>query len=107
MREWKFTCRNFMFVRKILKEYDFTDDENIPSDVCVKLLGKLQHCVKTVARFFDDEHLYDNWIDNMQEEIEDIKDGFIKSGTDAVETVNYRLEEFYDFCDDLNIFLPV
>lgn len=31
MREWKFTCRNFMFVRKILKEYDFTDDESIPA----------------------------------------------------------------------------
>lgn len=107
MREWKFELKNFRLVRKILKEYDFTDDENIPSDVCVKILEKLQHCVKTVARFFDDEHLYDYWIDNMQEEIEDMRDGYIQSGTDAVDTVNYRLEEFYDFCDDLNIKLPV
>ena len=106
MRTWKFTLKNFKSVRKILKEWDFTDDESIPSEVCIRLLENLQHCVKTAARFFDAEDMYNTWIDDMQEEIEDIKDGFIKSGTDAVETVNYRLEEFYDFCDDLNIFLP-
>lgn len=107
MREWKFELKNFKFVRKILRECDFTDDENIPSDICIKLLEQLQHCVKTAARFFDDEDMYNNWIDDMQEEIEDIKDGFIQSGTEAVETVNYRLEEFYEFCDDLNIWLPL
>lgn len=107
MCEWKFELKNFRFVRKILKEWDFTDDENIPSDICIKLLEKLQHCIKTVARFYDDEDMYNNWIDDMQEEIKGIKDGFIKSGIDAVETVNYRLQEFYDFCDDLDIFLPV
>ena len=107
MRTWKFTLKNFMFVRKILKEYDFTDDENIPSNICIKLLGQLQHCVKTAARFFDAEDMYNTWIDDMQEEIEDIKAGFIKSGTEAVETVNYRLQEFYNFCDDMEICLPV
>ena len=107
MRTWNFTCRNFMFVRKILKEYDFTDNENVPSDTCIKLLENLQHCVKTAARFFNDEDMYNGWIDDMQEEIDDIKDEFIKSGADAVETVNYRLEEFYDFCDDMGIWLPL
>ena len=107
MREWKFELKNFKFVRTILRECDFTDDESIPSDICIKLLEQLQHCVKTAARFFGDEDMYNNWIDDMQEEIEDIKDGFIQSGTEAVETVNYRLEEFYEFCDDLNIWLPL
>lgn len=107
MRKWKFELKNFRFVRKILKEWDCTQDENIPSDVCIKLLENIQHCVKTAARFFNDEDMYNSWIDAMKEEIEDIKDGFIKSGTDAVETVNYRLQEFYDFCDDMRIWLPM
>ena len=97
MREWKFTCRNFMFVRRMLDRYK--DVETVPSEVCGKILEKLQYCIKTISRcYFKDENLYNSWIEDIAEDIEENSD---------MDTVNYRLEEFYDFCDDMEIWLPV
>ncbi len=106
MSDWKYTCNGFKPIRKLL--YEYREAETIPADVCKKILRGLQRSIKEIARLFlHDVTLYDYWIEELQEEIEYIED--IQSDIDgeAEDTVNYRLAEFYEFCDDLRIWLPI
>lgn len=96
MREWKYRCDRFKDIRKVLKQYE--NAKNVPTAICGKILSELQRCIKDISRcYFKDKDLYNSWIKDISEDFDEDLD---------METVNYRLEEFYDFCDDMEIFLP-
>lgn len=97
MGQWKFTCYSFKDVRKILHKYD--ENKGISIHDCRKILTGIQDSIKEIAKFYmNDEELYDDWIQNIDDDIHLNPD---------METVNYRLNEFYSFCDFMKIWLPL
>ena len=68
MKTWKFTCKEFKSIRNILKQYNNTDD--IPTEVSIDILEKLQQCIKTISKsHIRDEDMYDDWVNLYENRI--------------------------------------
>lgn len=83
------------------------DDVRTPKQ-CMRIMSKLENCCSELTS--DEEsgwHWYDEFVGIMleiHEEIELMDENDYESCED---TVNNFLEEFYDLCDEANVFLAL
>ncbi len=100
---WEYTYNGFSRMRSLLHKYN--NYNNVHLDICRDILIELQECILTISSaILHDDEMYDSWVEEIDEDIESLDDEDAED--DAEETVNCRLDEFYEFCDDLRIWLP-
>lgn len=93
MKIWKYKCRNGIKLRAA-----------ICKDDTVSVLLALIDCYNEIAsNYYTDD---DDFAEECADYIEEINDLF-KYGTFEDDDVDYELNEFYDFCDNLNIWIEL
>lgn len=91
MKGWECKCRNGKRLRAAINDDDI-----------VGVLKALIDCYNEIASncYTDDE----DFAEECAGYVEEIND-LLEYGTPEEDDVNYELNEFYDFCDNLNIWI--
>lgn len=93
MKGWECKCRNGKRLRAAI------DDDDT-----VGVLKTLIDCYHEIARnYYTDDEDFAEECAGYVEEINDL----LEYGTPEEDDVNYELDEFYDFCDNLNIWIEL
>ena len=91
MANWNYTCKNGKALRNAI------DGENT-----IKVLKALINCYEEIRSMLtEDDSLYDN---DIEVSIYDIQDR-LNGGDTEDDDVDILLEEFYDFCDEMRIWV--
>ena len=91
MASWNYTCKNGEALRNAI------DGENT-----VKILKALINCYKEIRSMLtEDDSLYDS---DIEVSIYDIQDR-LNGGDTEEDDVDILLEEFYDLCDEVRIWV--
>lgn len=102
MRKWDFVCDKFKQIREMI------DEDIETTQQCIDIMTHLECCC--------DELTPDNradwyWYDDFRDMKSEIHEEIEYMGEDDYEscerTVNNFLEEFYDLCDEANVFLAL
>lgn len=93
MKGWECKCRNGKRLRAAINDDDM-----------VGVLKALIDCYHEIARnYYTDD---DDFAEECAGYVEEIND-LLEDGTLEEDDVNYELNEFYDFCDNLNIWIEL
>ena len=98
MKEWKYTLKNGISLREAIKEEDYKN-----------ILLTLKKCYKEILDYFvsagltdaeDKDYEYEEYTENIDMLLEDI---------DSIEEeeIDYELSNFYDLCDNTNIWVKI
>lgn len=102
MRKWDYVCNEFKRVREMIDK-----DIRTPQH-CLYIMAQLEACCSELTP--DNRQnwdYYDNFRD-MRSEIHDEIEYMDETDYETCErTVNNFLEEFYDLCDEANVFLAL
>ena len=91
MANWNYICKNGKALRNAI------DEENT-----VKVLKALISCYEEIMSMLtEDDSLYDS---DIEDSIYDIQDR-LNDGDTENDDVDILLEEFYDFCDEMRIWV--
>lgn len=93
MKGWECKCRNGKRLRAAI------DDDDT-----VGVLKTLIDCYHEIAsNYYTDD---DDFTEECAGYVEEIND-LLEDGTLEEDDINYELNEFYDFCDNLNIWIEL
>lgn len=92
MRTWEYTLLNGKHLRSLINDGDGSED-NIKS-----ILETLIKAYRYIGRHFGDTE------EDITYDTQDIQDDIDMQCFD-VETVDYHLQDLYDYCDELNVWV--
>lgn len=96
MTSWKYTCNNGKTLRSAI------DEENN-----IKVLKTLINCYEEIRTMLTEDDTPDALLadNDIEVAIYDIQDRLNSNDTDDDDDIDLLLEEFYDLCDELRIWV--
>lgn len=102
MREWNYVCNGFKQVREMIDE-----DIETPRH-CFEIMTQLECCCDEITSGNRQAWVWQDAFFDMKAEIHEEIEYMDEADYESCErTVNNFLEEFYDLCDEANVFLAL
>ena len=101
MARWKYTLKTGKELREALQENDMEETLNI-----------LKKCWREIHKALPEEYDEDdlnNDIDDIENQLDNLEnyDDYDMTLEDVEDEINYLLDNFYDFCDNMRIWVEV
>ena len=101
MARWRYTLKTGKELREVLQE-----------DNCEKTLNVLDKCWREIYDALPDEYDEDdlaNDLANIENELDNVEnyESYDMTYEDVEDNINYLLSEFYDFCDNMRIWVEL
>jgi hypothetical protein len=97
MRKWKYTLKNSKKLRNAIKEENYNDVLQILLICYREVINYFIYKGITKSEDFEDEYNY--YTENIQD--------MINYGCFDENDINYELNDFYDLCDNTNIWIEL